>query len=166
MQKTSINPFLVSKTGIKTANFQEYVIQNQFKLINGKEIPVRIVNIDKSVISSHINPEILDKLASGKYSKNTLTIFFVLIKKLQTNSDTVILNTNEICELTQYKKSSIKKAIQDLIELEIVSKIRGRNNTYKYYINPLLIFKGNRIDFIIQINPTLVKSVTTQKKVF
>ena len=162
MQKTSINPFLVSKTGIKTANFQEYVIQNQFKLINGKEIPVRSVNIDKSVISSHINPEILDKLTSGNYSKNILTIFLVLIKKLQANSDTVILNTNEICELTQYKKSSINKAIQDLIELEIVSKINGS----KYYINPLLIFMGNRIDFISQINSNLVKSLSTIKKVF
>ncbi|MEY3501254.1 MAG: hypothetical protein RL308_2927 [Bacteroidota bacterium] len=166
MQKTSINPFLVSKTGIKTANFQEYVIQNQFKLINGKEIPVRSVNIDKSVISSHINPEILDKLTSGNYSKNILTIFLVLIKKLQANSDTVILNTNEICELTQYKKSSINKAIQDLIELEIVSKIKGRNNGSKYYINPLLIFMGNRIDFISQINSNLVKSLSTIKKVF
>jgi hypothetical protein len=166
MKKTPINPFLVAKTGIKTANFQEYIIQNQYKFINGKEILVNSIKIDKSAINSRINPEIFNKLISDNYTKNTLTIFLFLLTKLQTNSDIVILNTKEICDSTKYKKSSVNKAIQDLIKLELVSKIVGRNNTYKYYINPLLIFQGDRIAFISNINPNLVKSLSTQKKVF
>jgi hypothetical protein len=166
MKNTSINPFLELKSGIKIANFQEYLIQDEFKLNNGKEIYIRSVNIDKSVISCQINPEILSKLTLGNYSKNTLTIFLLLITKLRPNSDMVILNTNDICESTNYKKSSVNKAIQDLIELEVVSKIKGRNNGYKYYINPLLIFMGNRIDFITQENSNLVRSIASRKKVY
>jgi DNA-binding MarR family transcriptional regulator len=139
MTKEEKNPFLELQQGIKTANFQEYIIQAQYKNNNGNELYVRSINIDKSLITSQINAEILDKLTNVKYSKNTLTVFLVLMKKLKPDSDIVILNTNEICEATKYKKSSINKAIQDLISLELISKIKGRNNTYKYFINPLII---------------------------
>jgi hypothetical protein len=162
MKKVIANPFLEKKTTIKTGDFQKFIFQDQYK----GDTYIRSIKIDKSALNVQVSPDLLFKFMSEVKKKNTIVVFLYLISCLRYDSDIVILNTNEIQELTGYQKSTIYAAIKELISLEVISKIIGRGNSYKYFINPLLVFSGMRIDFIQSKNSDLVRSTTTTKKVF
>lgn len=166
MLKETNNPFLVDQSGIKTSGFRGYTILNQFKTKETSSHFVKEVLIDESMVITSIEHGLLISLSSGSHTKNTLSLFFILLSKLKHNEDTVILKTNDIAEKSGYKKSSVNKAINDLVDLKIISKISGRGNRYKYFINPLKVFKGNNIEFILNRNPNLVKSNYTINKVY
>ena len=165
--KTKIeNPFIADDGTIKTVDFEEFIIQDQFKKMQTSEIFIRSVDIDINKLNVQIDKKLLCILFSNRLSKSTLSIFLVVLNKLEPNEDIIILNTNKICEETGYEKSSVNNALIELIDLNVIMRIKGRGYRYKYFINPLLIFNGNRIGFIRKINPKLLKSVATYKKVF
>lgn len=166
MKSVKINPFLVEQEGIKTAGQRKYVVVNHFKDKVESKGFFRSYSYDSQMVSGLIDKDILKKLYGKEYQRNTLVVFLILLEKLNMDTDIVVLNSSQIVEKTGYKKSSINSAIKNLIELQVISKINGRGKTYHYYINPLLIFKGNNIDFIKAINSDLVKSVNTINKAF
>lgn len=161
----TLNPFLMGELGIKTAGFRKYKKFNQYKKKIQNNQFVKEVLIDEQMVNTFIDKELLESLYSGGHTKNTMSVFFALVGKLNYNEDIITLNTNDIAEMTGYKKSSINQAIKDLIELKVISRISGRLTNYKYYINPMKIFSGNNIEFIKSRNPNLVKSTLTKAQI-
>lgn len=161
----TFNPFLQDKPGIKTAGFRKYKIFNQYKKKIEKNHFVKQVLIDEQMVNTFIDKELLESLYSGGHTKNTMSVFFALLGKLNYNEDIITLNTNDIAEMTGYKKSSVNQAIKDLIELQVLSRISGRGTSYKYYINPMKIFSGNNIEFIKSRNLNLVKSTLIKDQI-
>ena len=160
------NPFIADNGTIKTAHFEEYIIQQQYKKTPTNEIFVINLDIDKDKINVFLDKKLLSNLTSKRFSKSTLSVFLVVVGKLPLNQDIIILNTTKICEETGYEKSSVNAALNELIALKVIERIKGRGYKNKYFINPLLIFNGLRIDFIRNKNPKILKSVATTKKTF
>jgi intergrase/recombinase len=64
---------------------------------------------------------------------------------MRIGSDEIIFDVEECLNFTHYKsKDTIYRGIVELIKAEIIA--RGKND-YKYFINPLVIFNGNRLTF-------------------
>jgi hypothetical protein len=160
------NPFISDNGTIKIAHFEEYIIQEHYKKNQPNDIFIRNIDIDINKINVFLDKKLLSNLSSKRFSKSTLSVFLLVLFKLKRNEDIIILNTNEICEETRYEKSSVNAALNELIDLKVIERIKGRGYKNKYFINPLLIFNGQRIDFIRQKNPKFLKSVSTTKKIF
>ena len=64
-----------------------------------------------------------------------------------------------------YKDSMINSSKKQLVEMGIIAKQSGRGTKYLYWINPFIIFKGKRIDYIKKINPELTNRIKTVNKI-
>ena len=76
--------------------------------------------------------------------------------KLEYGKDTVILNPKNLMLTLGKQTSAISESIKRLISIDLIQKIPGR---CKYQINPMIIFKGKRIDYLEDIDPALIEKV-------
>ena len=74
-----------------------------------------------------------------------IKVFGYILQKLIPNRDEFMFIIDECLEYTGYKtKSSIFTGLAQLVHNEIIA--RGKTD-FLYYINPLVVFNGNRITF-------------------
>ncbi len=74
-----------------------------------------------------------------------IKVFGYILNQLILNKDEFIFLTDECLEYTQYKSStSVRIGLTSLLENEIVARGRADN---LYFINPMLVFNGNRVTF-------------------
>lgn len=89
-------------------------------------------------------------------SERSIRVFGYILTKLTVNSDMFIFLFDECMKYTQYKsKKAIYSGLTELIQAEIIAK--GKTDIL-FFINPLVLFNGNRITFA----KTYVKRQTEQ----
>lgn len=91
-------------------------------------------------------------------SKPSIRVFGYIMKKLIPRKDEFPFDMEECLEYTRYSSErSVFEGIAGLIESAIIA--RGRN-PYTYFINPLVVFNGDRVTFA----KTFLKKKATQVK--
>lgn len=86
-----------------------------------------------------------------------IRVFGYILTKLVKDKDEFSFFLEDCLEYTKYKSdTSVRIGLTNLLENDIIA--RGRNE-YFYYINPMVVFNGNRITFA----KTYVKKKVTKK---
>lgn len=74
----------------------------------------------------------------------TIKVFGYILNLLKPNSDEFLFNYKDCMEVTKYSSVTIFKALAELCKAEIIA--RGWNDVL-YYINPMVVFNGDRVTF-------------------
>lgn len=78
-------------------------------------------------------------------SEKAMKIFNYILKQLKPNTDEFLFIMSDCINDTGYKtKPSIYQGLTELIQAEVIAK--GKTDVL-YYINPMMIFNGNRATF-------------------
>lgn len=78
-------------------------------------------------------------------SPQAIKVFGYILTQLKPNQDNFIFDREECMQYTLYKSDkSVFIGLASLLNNEIIA--RGKTD-YKYYINPMVAFNGNRITF-------------------
>lgn len=96
-------------------------------------------------------------------SEKAIRIFGYILTKLIPNKDEFIFLLEECMDATGYQsKRPIYAGLTELIQAEIIA--RGRTEVF-YYINPMVVFNGNRVTFAkTYVKKTTTKSLKTQQR--
>lgn len=96
-------------------------------------------------------------------SEKAMRIFNFILKQLKPNSDEFMFLINDCIDEVGYKsKTSIYNALTELIQADVIAK--GKTDTL-YFINPNMIFNGNRVTFARSyIKKNIEKAVSRDEK--
>lgn len=76
---------------------------------------------------------------------SAIRVFGYVLEQLIPNKDYFYIDLSDALEITKYKhKSSIYEGLASLIANNVIA--RGKNENH-YFINPMVVFNGNRITF-------------------
>uniref|UniRef100_UPI00319DAAF8 replication/maintenance protein RepL n=1 Tax=Streptococcus constellatus TaxID=76860 RepID=UPI00319DAAF8 len=93
-------------------------------------------------------------------SQSAIRVFGYILTCMKPKNDMIIFDRRKSLEYTQYKSDkAIYKGLAELVQSEIIA--RGPNE-YNWFINPLIVFNGDRVSF----TKTYVrkKTLAAQKK--
>lgn len=110
--------------------------------INGHSAFMRFVEVDEEKFAKVY----LSQFASfWDLSKPAIRVFGYILSVLKPNQDNFIFELDTCMDYTQYKqKSMIFTGLANLIECGIIARSKYE---YRYYINPLIVFNGDRVTF-------------------
>lgn len=74
----------------------------------------------------------------------SIKVFGFILKQLKPNKDTFDFSLEDCIKDTEYTKQTIYRGLTELLNNEIIA--RGRFE-YQYFINPMIVFNGNRVTF-------------------
>lgn len=74
----------------------------------------------------------------------SIKVFSFILRQLRPNSDEFFFYIDECMDATGYGRATIYKSLGELCAAEIIA--RGRTE-YNYFINPLVVFNGDRVTF-------------------
>ena len=150
------NPFIeeaIKKISISTGHKREF--------INGtKQITNHIVNYDGEIVGhsrfvrfvqvdeeKFIKVYIKEFAAFYDLTKSAKRVFGYIIERcIIPNKDVFYIDYDEAKQVTGYLSDNvIRSGISSLIENKIIARSKS---PYKYYMNPLTFFNGNRISFV------------------
>jgi hypothetical protein len=90
---------------------------------------------------------------------SAIRVFGYVLEQLLPNKDYFYIDISDALEVTKYKhKSSVYEGLASLIGASVIA--RGKNDNH-YFINPMVVFNGNRITFA----KTYVKKKKTSQAV-
>lgn len=79
-------------------------------------------------------------------SQSAIRVFGYLMQNLYISKDMIVFDLEACKEYTQYKsKTTIYKGLAELVSANIIA--RGWSDTI-YFINPMCVFNGSRINFV------------------
>lgn len=77
--------------------------------------------------------------------QSSIKVFGYILTQLKPNKDEFIFDREECMQYTEYKSdTSVFKGLTELLKNNIIA--RGKTD-YRYFINPMIFFNGNRITF-------------------
>lgn len=74
----------------------------------------------------------------------SIKVFGYILKQLKPNQDSFRFYVEECCEETGYVKMTVYRALGELCAAEIIA--RGKDER-DYFINPMVVFNGDRVTF-------------------
>lgn len=78
-------------------------------------------------------------------SEKAIRVFDYILSRLQVNSDEFTFFIDECLQYSRYKaKKVVYAGLVELIQAEIIAK--GKTDIF-FYINPMVVFNGNRVTF-------------------
>lgn len=78
-------------------------------------------------------------------SKPAIRVFGYILTVLQPKKDDFIFDMDDCLRYTKYaQRNHVVSGLSNLIECQIIAK---SNKDYKYFINPLMVFNGDRVAF-------------------
>lgn len=78
-------------------------------------------------------------------SQSAIRVFGYILTCMKPKNDMIIFDRRKCLEYTQYKSDkAIYKGLAELVQSEIIA--RGPNE-YNWFINPLIVFNGDRVSF-------------------
>ena len=144
----------IAKTGVITAPIAKFRKFDSYdKNRNKNEVKVDI-DFEKVTFSEDF---FIDRMKSKDLKLIDFKVLDYILRSIEKNSDTVVLNPKIIVRYIPRGSSTISDSIKRLIKLEYINIVQGKR--CKYQINPTKFFKGNRIDYLESINPYLIRQV-------
>jgi len=137
------NPFLQS------VRLKVFILESKFHVIDTKD-----VNTVKSTLNTQqeFEKDPFIKLYSERNFMNAFKntsdtaskLFLYIAYTLEKNSDVIYINAEKAMEFVGIKSpTTYYKYVQELIDNAIIT----RKSNSEYWINPLFLFNGNRIEF-------------------
>lgn len=137
------NPFLQS------VRLKVFILESKFHVIDTKD-----VNTVKSTLNTQqeFEKDPFIKLYSERNFMNVFKntsdtaskLFLYIAYTLEKNSDVIYINAEKAMEFVGIKSpTTYYKYVQELIDNAIIT----RKSNSEYWINPLFLFNGNRIEF-------------------
>lgn len=79
-------------------------------------------------------------------SQTGIRVFGYVMQCMKPSKDSIAFSLADCMEYTGYKaKSSIYKGMAELLNSEIIARSK---DDWRYFINPLIVFNGNRVAFV------------------
>ena len=156
-EKNTENPFLkqavekvqshIVKKYKTASNTDEKAILQAFDKTTGEVLGhtrfVRQIEVDEDKFAKFY---LSNFSAFFELKPSAIKVFGYILEQLIPNKDYFYIDINQAMEYTEYSTpKSIRVGLTSLLENEIIA--RGRNE-YHYFINPMVIFNGNRISFV------------------
>lgn len=147
-EKFSENPFIDTLDYSQKRKVTEKLANTDLKVYNGKKIVddfkivyAKEVAYDKAPFAKIFleGLKILPKL-----SKSATKILFYILLKLEYNVGTIHISTVDVCRefgLKENYRSNITRGIKELLDNKIIARHTDWN---RYWVNPNIIFKGDR----------------------
>ena len=128
------------KTIFAKGKSRDVIIDSDTKEQKGHAIFAKQIKVDKARFTKIY----LSSLGSlTNLSKTGLKVLKYTIESLMPNKDFILFDMDDAKKSTGYKSDrSIFNGIAELLEADIIA--RGKNH-YIYYINPTMIFNGDRL---------------------
>lgn len=131
-------------------------------IVAGRSADNVIIDIESGEQTGHVafmKIQEYDKQQFVKFYVDNLKMFFGLSKKairvlvyimqaLKPRKDTVLIDTLDCAEYTNYARSTVFSAIAELLENKFIARTKTNQ---LYYINPSIFFNGNRASFVKQL---------------
>lgn len=156
-QKNKVNPFL--EKAIEEVNKG---IVKKFKSSSGQDQKAVLQAIDPNTgeVLGHttfirqieVDEEIFAKIYISQFAhfwelgKQAIKVFGYIMTQLKPGQDMFIFLLDDCMKYTQYKNHrSIHQGLTDLLKSDIIA--RGPSEVL-YFINPLVVFNGNRVSYV------------------
>jgi predicted transcriptional regulator len=153
VQKYDSNPFvekaiedikIIKKTQLiksKERSEVQMIVSNDGELV-GHSTFMRFVEVEEEKFAKIYLSQFQ---AFWDLKTNSIRVFGYIINHLPPNKDMFILYMDQALEYTKYKYAKeINAGLVGLIESGIIARAKYENH---YYINPLVVFNGNRVTF-------------------
>jgi hypothetical protein len=151
--KYDVNPFVekaideikvIKKTQIMRATNRDEIqmIVSSDGVVEGHSAFMRFIEVDEDKFAKVY----LSQFESfWELSKPAIRVFGYIINLVKPNQDVFFMRMDKALEYTKYTHAnSVISGLTDLIEHGIVARGRYEN---EYYINPLVLFNGNRVTY-------------------
>jgi hypothetical protein len=153
--KHEVNPFVedavtkVQKVTVKKArkvgankSAQHIIVSSETGEFEGYAQFMRIVEVDEEQFAKIYISEFG---AFYNLNKAAMKVFHYIISNLKRNNDTFLFRMDKCLEFTGYKnKGSVFNALTNLVENGIIARAMYNE---EYFINPLIMFNGDRIAY-------------------
>ena len=156
-ERNTENPFLkqavekvqdnIVKKYKTASNTDEKAILQAFDKVTGEVLGhtrfVRQIEVDEDKFAKFY---LSNFSAFFELKPSAIKVFGYILEQLIPNKDYFYIDMDDAMKYTQYVSSrSVRNGLTSLLENEIIA--RGKNE-YHYFINPMVIFNGNRISFV------------------
>lgn len=101
--------------------------------------------------------KLTDKFILSEFTHGELLLLFYIINNIGRSKDSIKLKIDELAKQTGKSRRTINYAIKGLIGKEFISKQENTQSTY--WINPYILFRGNRVNYFEQNNPDLINKI-------
>jgi hypothetical protein len=134
---------VTKKQFIKGDKGVENLIVNQDGEITGMSAFMRIVEVDEDKFAKLY----LSQLAVlWDLPNSAIKVFSYILNGLKPNNDSIYFKLQKCMEYTGYKSHpSVHQGLSALIDVGIIARSEDEN---WYFINPLIVFNGNRVSFV------------------
>lgn len=145
------NPFLEKKTHLVKLGSEMRTVAGYSETLqdaSGNDLLGRHIIAKKEIVDTEKFAKIyIDAVKTmWELDNSGVRIFTYILENLPINGDVVVLSATSIMKYCGYKsKTSVIAGINNLVQNNIIAKTISKN---LYYINPLLIFNGNRLSLI------------------
>lgn len=92
--------------------------------------------------------------------QNAKDVMWYIIANMITNQDWITLDIRDIRKVTSLKRISVVRGIQELVDNKLISK----KTQLDYWINPTLLYKGNRLSYYNDNCPECIEVVAEISK--
>jgi hypothetical protein len=153
-QKNLTNPFLekaledikiIKKTEVirsKDRNDIQLITDAKTGEVNGHSAFMRFIEVEEEKFAKVYLSQFA---AFWELGKPAIRVFGYILSVLKPNQDSFIFELDACLEHSQYKhKSMVFTGLANLLECSIIARTKY---DHKYFINPLIVFNGNRVTF-------------------
>lgn len=103
----------------------------------------------------------IDNILFGSLNSKARDLYLYIIYHLKENTDYISLKLCDVKKTTGISRNSIVAAIKDLKAVGIIAP----KSQSIYWVNPMYIFRGNRIEYYRNIKEELIDVVSTVHKI-
>lgn len=163
MQEVELNPFIVNNPIEVVALPKKHAIKESDDLSSPLEKLLDTHYLHDSQDKTNVyrqNKSVMYEIMFNRLTDKSRSLFLYIIYSLNKNEDYVTLSAKKVTENIGMSKRTLIEALKELKRCSIIaSKSRS-----VYWVNPMYLFNGNRIEYYRAINPdnVVVKSIISK----
>jgi hypothetical protein len=158
-----MTPYIKPCPGIRT-NKIPYIKMQHIAIYKKQEVLIKETYIDQRMRSISFTDQLIDILLSKVFSVSETAFLFILMSNMTRDTGKAYLNVKKVSVRMNRSESSVRSYIRTFKKLELITKVHGRGSADQYYVDQDFMFKGNRINFLMSIDPNLVECVNVNKQ--
>jgi hypothetical protein len=157
LKKINMSNFSLPQSGTVFAPVAKFLPKISYDI--NKNPLVYKVDLDLKKVG--LSSDFLKNLMSNDALKDIdIRLVIYIFLKLEKDADVVTLNPTIIARYVKWRRSSISASLNRLCSAKYIMPLTGKGSgRCNYQVNVLSFFCGNRIEFLEQINPKLIKRI-------
>ncbi|PWL32652.1 MAG: hypothetical protein DCO96_03650 [Fluviicola sp. XM-24bin1] len=166
-KKVTRNPFVFNST-IRTRKLLVVSNVTQTKKNNGESLfETNTIDCDKNAI--HISKDLLEHYCQKGADTTEAAVLLYILSKMYSGKEKIKLDPDDVSAHTGYPVLRLRRVFGKLAKAGIIKREKSRTNNYYYWINPEMIFMGNRIHYVKkqcadeQEYKSVIESTTSKK---